>query len=52
MIDLVAQDVAHLTANAGLEAIAKINNTDIVRMYLSIDKLYHSTKVFTRNSLN
>jgi hypothetical protein len=52
MIDLVAQVVAHLTANAGLVAIAKINKTDIERMYLNMNELYHSTKVFTRNSFN
>jgi hypothetical protein len=51
MIDLVAQDVAQFAANAGLVAIAKINMTDIERMYLSINKLYHSILVSTRHSL-
>jgi len=51
MIDLVAQDVTQFAANAGLEEIAKINITDIERMYLSMSELYHSTIVFTRHSL-
>lgn len=51
MIDLVAQDVTQFAANAGLVAIAKINITEIERMYLSIEELYHSTIVSTRHSL-
>lgn len=51
MIDLAAHDATQLAAKAGLVAIAKINITEIERIYLSIGKLYHSIILSTRYSL-
>jgi hypothetical protein len=48
MIDFVAHDATQFAAKAGLVAIAKINMTDIERIYLSIVKLYHSIILSTR----
>lgn len=48
MIDFVAHDATQFAAKAGLIAIAKINMTDIERIYLSIGKLYHSIILSTR----